>query len=155
VPQNCPNSYENYYWKWIFPVNFDRNCISGQLYSAVLGLFIPSLHLWLPYFFFLNCKCKFGLGPLACLRSEFDFWNLWIYFWTFGRTPWTGDRLVASPLPTQNSTAQKRGHTSMPRAGFEPAIPVFELSKDSTCLRPLGHWDRPFWTFLNKRNIYL
>jgi len=30
---------------------------------------------------------KFGLGPLACSDSELDFWNLWIYFWTFGRTP--------------------------------------------------------------------
>jgi hypothetical protein len=24
---------------------------------------------------------------------------------------------------------EKRGHTSMPRAGFEPVIPVFERSK--------------------------
>jgi len=29
-------------------------------------------------FFFI-----FGLGPLACSDSEFDFWNLWTYFWTF------------------------------------------------------------------------
>jgi len=36
------------------------------------------------------CICKFGLGRLAFSDSEFDFWNLWIHFWTFGRTPWTG-----------------------------------------------------------------
>jgi len=31
----------------------------------------------------------------------------------FGRTPWTGDRAIARPLPTQESTThEKRGHTS-------------------------------------------
>jgi len=46
---------------------------------------------------------KFGLCPLAFSDSEFDFWNLWIYFWAFGRTPRTGDRPVARPLPTQDT----------------------------------------------------
>jgi len=37
---------------------------------------------------------------------------------------------VVGPLPTQDSATQKkRGHTSMPRAGFEPTIPVLERSK--------------------------
>jgi len=30
---------------------------------------------------------------------------------------------------TGRHNTEKRGHTSMPRAGFEPAIPVFERSK--------------------------
>jgi hypothetical protein len=34
----------------------------------------------------------------------------------------------ASTYTGQHDT-EKRGHTSMPRAGFEHAIPVFELSK--------------------------
>jgi hypothetical protein len=34
------------------------------------------------------------------------------------------------PLPTQDNTnTEKRRHTSMPRAGFEPAIPMFERPK--------------------------
>jgi hypothetical protein len=50
--------------------------------------------------------------------------------WTFGRTPWTGDQPDARPLPTQDNTTQKKcGHTSIPRAGFEPVIPMFERPK--------------------------
>jgi hypothetical protein len=33
------------------------------------------------------------------------------------------------PLPTEDNTIQKRRHTSMPRAGFEPAISMFERPK--------------------------
>jgi hypothetical protein len=40
-----------------------------------------------------------------------------------------GNRLVARHLPTQESTAQIRGHRSMSRAEFEPTFPVFECSK--------------------------
>jgi hypothetical protein len=38
--------------------------------------------------------------------------------------------------PTQNSTTQRHGHTSMSRAGFEPTIPQFER------LRPTPQTDR-------------
>jgi len=63
--------------------------------------------------------------PIQNLTSE-----LYETLWTFGRTPWTGDQPDARPLPKQDSTTQKeRGHTSTPRAVFEPAIPVFEQSK--------------------------
>jgi hypothetical protein len=37
-------------------------------------------------------------------------------------------RRKSSPYTEQHNT-EKRGHTSMLRAGFEPAMPVFELSK--------------------------
>jgi hypothetical protein len=33
------------------------------------------------------------------------------------------------PLSTQDNTTQRNRHTSMPRAGFEPAIPMFERPK--------------------------
>jgi hypothetical protein len=47
------------------------------------------------------------------------------------RTPWRGDQPVARPLPAQRGaqTQNKRAHTSMPKMGFEPTIPVFELQK--------------------------
>jgi hypothetical protein len=50
---------------------------------------------------------------------------------TVGRTPWTGDQPFTRPLPTHRTaqTQNKRIQTSMPRVGFEPAIPVFELPK--------------------------
>jgi hypothetical protein len=63
----------------------------------------------------------------ACSDSEFNFWTLWI-FWIVGRTPWMGDQPDARPLPTQDNTTQRR-HTSIPRAGFELTIPVFERPK--------------------------
>jgi len=47
----------------------------------------------------------------------------------FGRAPWTGDRPIARPLPTQDGTYTKRGHIFVPLAGFEPTIPGFERWK--------------------------
>jgi hypothetical protein len=46
---------------------------------------------------------------------------------TVGMTSWTGDQLVARPLPTQ--TPNKHRHTSVPRVGLDPTIPVFERAK--------------------------
>jgi hypothetical protein len=70
-----------------------------------------------------------GLGLMACSDSEFNF-SEFMNLRTFSWTPWMGDQPNARPLPTQDNTTQynteKRGHTSMPREGFEPAIPVFE-----------------------------
>jgi hypothetical protein len=51
-------------------------------------------------------------------------------FWSFtgGRTPWTGDQLVARPLPKHRITqAEKNAHThqtSFPWVGFETTIPA-------------------------------
>jgi hypothetical protein len=95
--------------------------------------------LFLPLAYLLRHVSPFhiGLGPLRCFDSKFDFWNLWIYFWIFGKTPWTGDRPVARPLPTQDSTTQKNADTH----------PCFEQdsnarSQCSSGWRPRGHWDR-------------
>jgi hypothetical protein len=50
-----------------------------------------------------------------------------------GRTPWTGDQLVARPLPKHRTTQTQKNAdthlTSMPKAGFEPAITASERSK--------------------------
>jgi hypothetical protein len=70
-----------------------------------------------------------GLGQRPVTVQKFKFWT-YESIWTVGRTPWTGDQPDARPLATQDNTRQKkRGHTSMPRAGFEPAIPMFERPK--------------------------
>jgi hypothetical protein len=60
--------------------------------------------------------------------SNFSFY-LWILY-RFGRTPWAGNqsRAKASTYTGQHNT-EKHRHTSMPRAGFEPAIPMFEGPK--------------------------
>jgi hypothetical protein len=61
--------------------------------------------------------------------SEFnysEFMNLWRY----GTTSWMEDQpdAKASTYTGQYNT-EKCGHTCMPRAAFEPAIPVFEWPK--------------------------
>jgi len=61
-----------------------------------------------------------GLGPLACSDSELTSETM-KRSKCFGRTPWTGNRPIAKPLPTQDSTA----HILMAPVGFETKIPVF------------------------------
>jgi hypothetical protein len=48
-----------------------------------------------------------------------------------GRTPWTGDQLVARPLPAHRTTQTQNKHaqTSMPEIGLELTISVFERVK--------------------------
>jgi hypothetical protein len=54
-----------------------------------------------------------------------------LFLYTFGRTPCTGDQPVSKPLPTTRTTQtqNKRTQTSMPQVGFEPTIPAFEGAK--------------------------
>jgi hypothetical protein len=71
---------------------------------------------------------SFSLFLMPFLGVGISFY-LWI-LQTFGRTPWAGDQssAKASTYIGQHNT-EKRRHTSMPRAGFEPAIPMFEQPK--------------------------
>jgi hypothetical protein len=63
----------------------------------------------------VNCCCMFhGLCPLACSGSELTSESM-NTFRFIGRIPWTGDRLVAVPLPIQDSTTQKN-------AGIHPLL---------------------------------
>jgi hypothetical protein len=72
--------------------------------------------------FFNGSTTLVGLG-----RFLFQFPNLY----TGGRTPWTGDQLVARPLPKHTKT--KILYTPLnihaPKAGFEPEITASERSK--------------------------
>jgi len=75
---------------------------------------------------------------------RFKIWplNLWIYFWTFGRTPWTGDRPVARPLPTQDSATQKTRTHIHASSGIRTQDPSVRAVENSTYLKQRGHWDR-------------
>jgi membrane protein DedA with SNARE-associated domain len=66
-------------------------------------------------------------SPLLNLGRFFSF----LILYTVGRTPWTGDQLLARPLSTHRTTEaqNKRTHTFIARVGFEPTIPVFERVK--------------------------
>lgn len=66
-------------------------------------------------------------------------------------TSWTRNSLIATPLPSQNNTVQKKTITSMPRAVFETAIPVLE---PSTTEHILTHERTVIWkNWLMKRNV--
>jgi hypothetical protein len=70
-------------------------------------------------------------------------------------TPWTGDQLVARPLPKHRTsqTQNKRIHIPNIHAlcGTRTYEPGFRASEDSTCLRPLGYRGRQ-WVY---RSIFL
>jgi hypothetical protein len=67
------------------------------------------------------CSSLLGLGR---------FFSLFI-FYTVGRTPWTGDQPVATPLSSHTTaqTQNKRTQTSINQVGFEITIQVFERAK--------------------------
>jgi hypothetical protein len=66
-------------------------------------------------------------SPLLGLGRFFSF----LILYTVVRTPWTGDQPDAKPLSSHRTTQtqNKSTQTPMPRVGFEPTIPVFELKK--------------------------
>jgi hypothetical protein len=78
---------------------------------------------------------------------------LWIYE-TIGRTPWTGVRPDARPLPTQHRETQTHIHAPSRIRTCDLNI---RTTEDSTCIRPLGHWDRLIFHRLNYRvwNVWL
>jgi hypothetical protein len=65
--------------------------------------------------------------------QPFGPWPLFqfLYLYTVGTTPWTGDQPDAGPLPAHRTTQTRNKHaqTSMSLLGFEPTIPVFEWAK--------------------------
>jgi hypothetical protein len=87
---------------------------------------------------------------LPLLEHRADFSVSWSF--TDGRTPWTGDQLIARPLPKDRitQTQKKRTHISNIHAlsGIRSHDPGLRSSEDSTCLRPLGYRDRPWCTIL-------
>jgi hypothetical protein len=69
-------------------------------------------------------------GSTALCRALASFSISW-FFYTVGRTPWTGNQPVARPL-LAHRTAQiqsKGTQTSMPQVKFAPTIPALERAK--------------------------
>jgi hypothetical protein len=68
-----------------------------------------------------------ALQPFAEPWPRLQFLNLY----TISKTPWTGDKPVARPLPTHRTTQtqNKRTHTSMLRVVFERKSTVFARAK--------------------------
>jgi len=79
---------------------------------------------------FLICTLH-GLAPLPCSDSELTS-EIMNHFRHFGRSPWTHRQPIPGPLLTQDSTTQTNKCNTIPRARFEPTIPVFQR-KEKTC----------------------
>jgi hypothetical protein len=104
---------------------------------------------------------------IRCIRKEWriysNFWSpistslcLWLYspldlgrffssliLYTIGRTPWTGDQVVARPLPTQRTTQTQNNRTDIyVSSGIGTQDPSVRADKDGSCLRSRGHRDR-------------
>jgi len=116
---------------WPFPFRFsDQNFV--RILISLVHAICHAHHTLLDIIFYC-CYSFHGLGPLAFSDSELTYETM-AHFSHFGRTVWRSDYCKASTYTGQHNT-EKRWHTSMPRAGFEPATPVFERSKT---VRPLG-----------------
>jgi hypothetical protein len=95
---------------------------------------------------FFPHRFLFPLAPTMELRADF---SVTFIIFTDVRTPWTGDQLVARPLPKHRATQTQNKHIHIPNihglCGFRTHDPGFRVSEDSTCLRPLGYRDRLFF----------
>jgi hypothetical protein len=85
---------------------------------------------------------SFLFAPIWEHRADFSVsWSF-----TYGRTPWTGDQLVARPLPTHGTTQTQKKHIHTPNIHALCLIRThdhgFRVSENSSCLRPLGYRDR-------------
>jgi hypothetical protein len=76
----------------------------------------------------------------------FDLGRLFSFLilYTIGRTPWTGDQPVATPLTAHRMAQTQKKHTDI-HASSRNRIhdPSVRASEDSSCLRPRGHCDLP------------
>jgi hypothetical protein len=85
----------------------------------------------------------FPLAPTLEHRADF---SVSLIVFTDGRTPWTGDQLVARSLPKHRTTQiqNKRIHTLNIYAlcWIRTHDPGFRVSEDIICLRPLCYRDR-------------
>jgi hypothetical protein len=89
----------------------------------------------------ISCEIKLILHCIEIQDSYFFFHSrllglghVFQFFWSYtvGRTPLTGDRTVARPLPTHRTQTTESTHrtpTSLPWVWFEPTIPAFERAK--------------------------
>jgi hypothetical protein len=105
-------------------------CVGSGLatgWSPVQGV-LPTLYYYYYYY---------GSTALCwALAAYFSF----LILHTVGRTPSTGDQPVARPLSIHRTTHNTDIHAS---GGIQTHDPSVRAGKDSSCLRPGGHCDRP------------
>jgi hypothetical protein len=131
----------------LYPRTLGSSGTSGSPFPALMwapGGNATSLELFQVSLFCLERPSTFSdviFGVLNLVTQGLD---------SFGRGISSSQR----PLPTKDSTIYKHERqTSMPPAGFEPAIPAIRRSRPSLSSR--GHRDRlPFKIMLQKSDVY-
>jgi hypothetical protein len=110
-PCTTISSTVDFVWVWILGMRCNDNiqvCVNEDL---ILFTFKQFMKFW----YFFSYVSWIGSSGLFRFRIP-ETMNTFIYF---GRSCWTGDRPIARPLLTQDSTKQnKRGHITMFRVGF-------------------------------------
>jgi hypothetical protein len=98
------------------------------------------------YFSRFHIFFYFLLPPLGGLLPFWSIGQIYQFLdkFTNGRTPWTGDQLVARPLPKHKTTqTEKKAYTHQTSlSGIRTHDPGLWASEDRTCLRQLGYRDR-------------
>jgi hypothetical protein len=81
-----------------------------------------------------------ALQPFVGPSSFYQFLNLY----TVGRTPWTGNQLVARPLPTHTGQHKHRINAHIHPCFEWDSNPRSQCQRgeDSSCLRQCGHCGR-------------
>jgi hypothetical protein len=98
----------------------------------------------------VSCLLCVGLFFLLALQPNSDLGRLHETFRftsvtrsrRVGRTPWTGDQLVARPLPVHRKTHTTQTLNIHALSGIGTHGPGVRASEDSSCLRPLSYRDR-------------
>jgi hypothetical protein len=136
------------------PMKFFRpvNSIWVPIACIIIFLKIPPAQFYFLFIYYYSLALSSELAPTLEHRADFSVSQSF----TDARTPWTGDHLVARPLPKHRTIqTQKNAHTyqtSMPWVGFEPTIPASERAKT---VNALDHSDTVTGAvFFKGRGIY-
>jgi hypothetical protein len=98
-------------------------------WSGVTEL-VSGVEFWFSNIFFFLSLPLWSIGLISQFLDHF----------TDGRTPWTGDQLVARPLPKHRINAYTPNIHAL--CGIRTHGPGFRPNEDSTCLKLLGYRDR-------------
>jgi hypothetical protein len=130
------------------------HCIEKLFEAAAINFNDMNVLLLLFCMMNLSWKINWGSLILTSCKSILPFlivlfylavsrgFNLWIYQ-TIGRTPWTGDRPDARPLPTQDKTTQRNADTHPCPEQDSNLRSQHSSDRRQYLIRPVGYWDRP------------
>jgi hypothetical protein len=126
-----------------------RDTQNWNLYTNLLWTRIKTCYLlkWIQVRFIDLCRPHLYLSNYGSTIFLLDLGHFFsfVILYTVGRTPWTGDRPVARPLPTRRITQTQNKHThrrpclerdSNPRSQRSKTVQAPDRASTVTCCRP-------------------